>query len=72
MLADLPTITVPDDREVRHMIRSHKVFGPGIGYVDAHLLASVLLSTQHTLWTRDKKLLSVAQSLGVAMVAHLH
>ncbi|MET3854057.1 PIN domain-containing protein [Rhizobium sp. OAE497] len=72
MLADLPVISVAEDAEVRHMIRSNKLFGTGIGYIDAHLLASALLSQRHTLWTRDKRLHRIASALGVAMPFHLH
>jgi predicted nucleic acid-binding protein len=72
MLTDLPTIPTADDAEVRHMIRSNKLFGKGIGYVDTHLLASVLLSARHTLWTRDKRLHGIASTFGVAMPILLH
>lgn len=72
MLGDLPNIVKADDNEVRHMIRSKTLFGTGIGYVDAHLLASVFLSAGHALWTRDKKLHKMAHSLGIAMPSHLH
>jgi predicted nucleic acid-binding protein len=72
MLSDLPSLLIADDAEVRHMIRRHRLFGSGIGYVDAHLLGSVLLSKGHTFWTRDKKLHRIADSFGVAMPNHLH
>lgn len=72
MLADLPTIAVADDAEVRHMIRSKKLYGSGIGYVDAHILASTLLSSRHMLWTRDKRLHRIAATLSVAMPLQLH
>ena len=35
----------------------------GIGYVDAHLLASVRLSSPARLWTRDKRLHAAATAL---------
>jgi predicted nucleic acid-binding protein len=38
----------------------------GIEYVDAHLLAAVRLTAGAALWTRDKRLLGVAQRLGLA------
>jgi len=72
MLTDLPAITVADDPEVRLMIRGKNLFGTGVGYVDAHLLASVFLSPAHKLWTRDKRLHAAAHALGVAMPAYLH
>ena len=44
----------------------HRLFRLGIGYVDAHLLAAVRLTGGGTLWTRDKRLLSVAERLRLA------
>jgi len=41
--------------------------GVGVGYIDAHLLASVRLSADARLWTRDRRLLGVAEALGVAI-----
>jgi hypothetical protein len=41
------------------------LWGRGIGWVDAHLLASVLLD-RIRLWTLDARLARVARELGVA------
>ena len=46
-------------------IDHHKLFGIGIGYVDAHLLAGTLLSIDTKLWTRDKRLRNAALRLGL-------
>jgi hypothetical protein len=43
------------------------LFGVGIGYVDAHLLAATRLTAAATFWTRDKRLHIVAKRLGLAM-----
>jgi len=67
-LSDLPQASVPTDAEVLHFIGSHHLFGRGIGYVDVHLLAAVRLTAGAALWTRDKRLQSVAERLGLAMV----
>ena len=40
--------------------------GRGIGFIDAHLLASLALSDHTLLWTRDKRLALIAQQLGMA------
>jgi hypothetical protein len=37
------------------MIDNHQLFGLGIGYVDAHLLAATMLTTDARLWMRDKR-----------------
>jgi len=66
-LADLPRASIATDDEVLHFIEHHALFGRGIGYVDAHLLASVQLTAGTTLWTNDKKLQSVAEQLRLAI-----
>jgi predicted nucleic acid-binding protein len=66
-LRDLPQASVATDAEVLHFIDRHALHGLGIGYVDAHLLAAVQLTTGATVWTRDKRLLAVAVRLGLAM-----
>jgi predicted nucleic acid-binding protein len=58
-----------DDAEVLGLIESARLFGTGIGYVDAHLLASTLLIPGGLLWTRDKRLLAAAGRLGIAYPA---
>lgn len=60
---------VATDSEVLHFIDRHSLSGGGIGYVDAHLLAAVQLTSGTTLWTFDKRLHRVADRLGMAMVA---
>ena len=56
------------DREVLQFIGRHKLFGLGIGYVDAHLLAAARLTDGAELWTRDKHLHAAARKLGLAPV----
>ncbi|MGD1015078.1 MAG: type II toxin-antitoxin system VapC family toxin [Roseiarcus sp.] len=62
----LPKANVASDSEILHFIAAHSLWGLGIGLVDAHLLASVLLTRCSTLWTRDKKLVAAAKRLGAA------
>ncbi|TAJ94172.1 MAG: type II toxin-antitoxin system VapC family toxin [Gammaproteobacteria bacterium] len=66
LLKDLPRVVVTTDDEVLFFIERHALMGRGIGYVDAHLLASVTLNGPTRLWTRDKHLHAVADSLGLA------
>jgi len=65
-------ISVPkaDDREVMRLIEEGPHFASGLGWVDIHLLASVLLSDQLTLWTLDRRLNAAANQYGRA--ARLH
>jgi predicted nucleic acid-binding protein len=65
-LQDLPRAKVATDQEVLHFIGTEALFGLGVGYVDAHLLASVRLTDGATLWTRDKRLLDVANRMHLA------
>jgi len=65
-LQDLQQAEVATEQEVLHFIARHALFGRGIGYVDAHLLAGVRLTAGISLWTRDKRLLAVAEQLGMA------
>ena len=65
-LNDLPQANVASDREVLHLTEHESLFGLGIGYVDAHLLAAVRLTADARLWTRDKQLHSVAGRMGLA------
>jgi predicted nucleic acid-binding protein len=65
-LHDLPRANVATAQEVLHFIHQNALFGQGIGYVDAHLLASVRLTAGASLWTRDKHLLAAADRLALA------
>lgn len=64
-LQDLPQSPVATDSEVLGFIQENFLYGRGIGYIDAHLLAAVRLSPGATLWTRDKRLLAAGKNLGL-------
>lgn len=64
-LDNLPPALVATDAEVRHLIENAGLHGSGVGWVDAHLLASVRLTPGATLWTRDGRLASAADRLGL-------
>jgi len=64
-LHDLPQACVATDEEVMNFIARYALFGIGIGYIDAHLLAAVMLSPGALLWTRDKRLLAASVRLGI-------
>jgi len=53
--------------EVMMMIDRHSIFSMGIGYTDAHLMASVLLDQRAALWTRDKRLRAAAEKAGASL-----
>jgi predicted nucleic acid-binding protein len=65
LLQALPEASVATDSEVLFLITEHNLSGRGIGYVDAHLLAAARLTPNASLWTRDKRLQTVAAHLNV-------
>jgi predicted nucleic acid-binding protein len=66
-LNDLPSAVVSENAEVMTFIETASLFGLGIGFVDAHLLASAKLTAGASLWTRDRRLLGAAQRLGLTV-----
>lgn len=65
LLQGLPAAIVACDSEVLLLIERDQLMGRGIGYVDAHLLASARLS-HCLLWSLDRRLAAVAQERGLA------
>ncbi|MDH4412948.1 MAG: PIN domain-containing protein [Rhizobium sp.] len=62
----LPQAAVAPEGEVLSLIRQNGLMGSGIGYVDAHLLASATLAPGMSLWTRDRRLHAAADRLSLA------
>jgi predicted nucleic acid-binding protein len=67
-LRQLPIVSSASHAEVIAMVEWHDLHSRGIGFVDAHLLASVHLSQNAHLLTKDKRLHAQAERLGVAYV----
>lgn len=63
LLRTLPPAPVATGDEVMGFIERRKLMGRGIGYIDVHLLASVALTRESRLWTRDKRLAAIADEL---------
>jgi hypothetical protein len=61
----LPKVLVAAHEEVLEFIERYQLFGSGVGYVDAHLLAAIKLTAGTGLWTRDKSLRAVAGQLAL-------
>lgn len=57
-------VVVPHE-EVAAFVRSRKLHGRGIGWIDAHLLASAIVAGTR-LWTADERLAKLADELGIA------
>lgn len=66
LLGRLPQASVATDEEVMTLVDRHRLFGLGIGYVDAQLLAATLLTGDAVLWTADRRLAAAAQRLDAA------
>jgi predicted nucleic acid-binding protein len=62
LLHSLPQIKVAEYDEIIYFIENNKLYGKGLGYIDIHLLASCKIDNAK-LYTRDKKLISVAKEL---------
>ena len=65
-LRSLPRIAELEHDDVMRTIESDGLMGRGLGFIDAHLLCSVLRLDHGSLWTRDQRLKRVAAELGVA------
>ena len=61
----LPQVRVAQLSEVRLTIEARRLYALGIGLIDAHLIASVLINPPTLLWTRDQRLRKAAESLGI-------
>ena len=67
LMQDLPSIEAAADQEVLQLINGQRLFGLGIGYVDAHLLAALRLIAGSLLWTRNRRMAEAARRLGLAL-----
>jgi predicted nucleic acid-binding protein len=63
-LRALPEARVAENDEVLHLLEARRLYGRGLGWVDANLLASALL-TGCALWTLDKPLSKAAAALRI-------
>lgn len=72
LLRNLPQASVATYAEVAALIEGRTLYGRGLGFVDAHLLAGTLLTADARLWTRDKRLGAAAAELGCAAVPDHH
>ena len=65
-LGTLPIIGQLDHGRVIQEIEINRLMGRGIGFIDAHLLMSVIDQTGATLWTRDQRLKRIAEEKSIA------
>ena len=70
LMSELPVAAIATEGEALEFIDRRRLMGRGIGYIDVHLLASVVLTATATLWTRDKRLSVVADDLALNFEGH--
>lgn len=63
-LGVLPSVSPAEHEEVLRLVEDRGLAGSGLGWVDAHLLASALIGGTR-LWTLDRALAAAADRLGV-------
>jgi predicted nucleic acid-binding protein len=63
----LPEAMLATRDEVLSLIENRKLWGRGMGWIDAHLLASALISNCR-LWTVDERFKDVCRDAGVKAV----
>ena len=72
-LLRLPQAILASEAETRHFIDRHTLFGRGIGYIDAHLLAATQLTPDARIWSVCNLATSVlhdlAEALGLAIAS---
>ena len=71
LLQNLPAAPRAEEKEVLHLIELRRLSGAGIGWVDAHLLASSMLANA-PLWTEDAGLRRAAARLGILYPREFH
>lgn len=65
-LARLPAVPQASHDEVLWFVDHYGIAGRGVGWIDAHLLASSRLAAGTRLWSRDRRLQDIAAELRLA------
>lgn len=67
LLAHLPHAASASDAEILAFIEAQALYSRGLSLVDVHLLAATRLTPAARLWTRDRRLLTAAEDLDLAV-----
>ena len=62
----LPFIQSATDAQVLQFLETHQLMGQGVGWIDLHLLTATSFTDGVKLWTRDKRLRTIAETLNLA------
>lgn len=68
-IGGLPASAVGTPVEVLQFVESRRLYGRGLGLIDAQLLVAAFLTAGTRLWTRDNRLQLAAVDLGVSYSA---
>jgi predicted nucleic acid-binding protein len=68
LLQALPEAQAAEHEEVMRVVERERLYDRGIGWIDAHLLASARLSSA-ALWTLDRRLSRITSALALAFEA---
>ena len=63
LLQSLPRLSAATEDEALFFIEQQQLMGSGIGYIDVHLLAAGVIR-DIPIWTKDKRLMAVAEEKG--------
>ena len=66
LLHALPEAQAAEHEEVMRVVERERLYGRGIGWIDAHLLTSARLSSA-AFWTLDRRLSRIASALALAI-----
>ena len=64
LLHELPSMPLAENEEVLALLDQKKLYGQGLGWIDAHLLASAMLADS-PIWTLDASLRHAAAHLKI-------
>ncbi|MCX7145339.1 MAG: PIN domain-containing protein [Sulfuritalea sp.] len=71
LLQSLPRLSAATDDETLFFIEQQHLMGRGIGYIDVHLLAAAVIR-DIPIWTKDKRLMVIAEEKGWAYAPGAH
>lgn len=56
LMANMVVDTLATHDEVLRLVDTETIHGIGIGWIDAHLIATTLINRNLVLWTRDRRI----------------
>ena len=71
LLQSLPRLSAATEDETLFCIEQQHLMGRGIGYIDVHLLAAAVIRDIQ-IWTKDKRLMVIAEEKGWAYAPGAH